>query len=414
MIRRQAIIGLALLTPVLHLTAVGGANVNLCAADPLIGLGVLWLGWRFLTSGVRAPLLPLFCATIAVTVLSLVVNSEITFFARSPLGAAVAVLKGLFPWMYFYVAVSLIRTRLDLLPLLKAWVAGSAFLALTGVAGAVVYQVAGVENPFALYYRAHGTMGDANFFSMHLGVSFFLTVLYRRLAGGIWWAPAVMALQVMGMFFSASRSGMLGFGCGLLILLLLGAPLRWRLAAVSGMAALAALVVMAPERDSWLASNPFTARLATTTIDVGTTDRGKLWAAAFQNFFSAPVMGVGYENTPYVDLTPSARPTETHNTYLNMISETGLLGLLIYLAVLLFYPVALWRDLFRTNTAGRLPLLCLLAAFANVGAVGVPVNVENYRGLWILMALTYWFRVLYPRAEKCDAVTRLKLESVKP
>ena len=412
--RRQTLVGVALLTPVLHLTVVGGAPVNLCAADPIIGLGVLWLVWRFLTSGVRAPLLPLFCATIAVTVLSLVVNSEITFFARSPLGAVVAVLKGLFPWMYFYVAVSLIRTRPDLLLLLKSWVAGSAGLALTGIAGSVMYHVAGVENAFALDYRAHGTMGDANFFSMHLGVSFFLAALYRRLAGGSRWVLAAMALQVMGMFFSASRSGMLGFGCGLLILVLLGAPLRWRLAAVSGMAALAALVVMAPERGSWLASNPFTARLATTTIDVGTTDRGKLWAAAFQNFVNAPVMGVGYENTPYVNLSIPGWPTETHNTYLNMMSETGLLGLLVYLAVLLYYPAALWRDLLRRNAAGCLPLVCLLAAFTNIGAVGVPVNVENYRNLWILMAFTYWFRVFYPRPEKGDAVTRLKLESVTP
>jgi O-antigen ligase len=386
--RRPMIAAIVLLAPVLHLTKVGGADVNLCAGDLMVALGCLWMGWRFLRGGIRAPLLPLFCAAVAVTILSLVVNAEITFFARSPLGVGVTVLKSLFPWMYFFVTASLVESRRDLSLLLRCWVLGSAVLAASGIAGSLLYQATGQENPFALAYRAHGTMGDANFFSMHLGVSFFLGLCYRRLTGdGSWWVAPVMALDALGMFFSASRSGMLGFGCGLALWAVLGAPLRWKAASAAATAALAAVLTLAPA-GRWLAANPVAARLATTTIDVEATDRGKLWAFALSNFVRAPLAGVGYENIPYVNRTIPGRRTETHNTYLNMLSETGLLGLTVYLTVLLYYPLALFRDWWRTRAAG---VLWLLAAFANIGAVGMAVNVENYRGLWILMAAAHAF-----------------------
>jgi O-antigen ligase len=389
--RRTMIAAIVLLTPVLHLTQIGGADVNLCAGDAMVALATLWMAWRFFEDGIRAPLLPLFCAAVAVTVLSIVVNAEITFFARSPLGAAVTVLKSVFPWMYFFVAATLTRSQRDLLLLVKCWVLGSAALAASGIAGSLFYQATGVENRFALAYRAHGTMGDANFFSMHLGVSFFLALCYRRLAGGSrWWVAPVMALDALGMFFSASRSGLLGFACGLALWAILGAPLRWKVAAAAATAALAMTLALAPV-SRWLSANPVAARLATTTLDVEATDRGKLWAFAFGNFVRAPVAGVGYENIPYVNRTIPGRPTETHNTYLNMLSETGLLGLLVYLAVLLYYPLALLRTWRSCRSTGA---VWLLAAFANIGAVGMAVNVENYRGLWILMAAAHAFGVL--------------------
>lgn len=386
--RRQMIAAIVLLAPVLHLTKVGGADVNLCAGDLMVALGSLWMGWRFLRGGIRAPLLPLFCATAAATILSLVVNAEITFFARSPLGVGVTVLKSLFPWMYFFVTASLLESRRDLMLLFKCWILGSAALAASGIAGSLLYQTTGRENAFALAYRAHGTMGDANFFSMHLGVSFFLALCYRRLAGGrSWWVAPVMTIDALGMFFSASRSGMLGFGCALALWVVVGAPLRWKAATAAATATLGAVLALAPA-GRWLAANPVAARLATTTIDVEATDRGKLWAFAFGNFVRAPLAGVGYENIPYVNRTIPGRPTETHNTYLNMMSETGLLGLMVYLTVLLYYPLALFSNWWRTQAAGA---LWLLAAFTNIGAVGMAVNVENYRGLWILMAAAHAF-----------------------
>lgn len=386
--RRPMIAAIVLLAPVLHLTKIGGADVNLCAGDVMVGLATMWMAWRFLHDGIRAPLLPLFCAAVAVTVLSLVANAEITFFARNPLGVGVTVLKSLFPWMYFFAAASLIESRRDLLLALRCWILGSAALAASGIAGSLVYQLTGVENRFALAFRAHGTMGDANFFSMHLGVSFFLALCYRRLAGGrSWWVAPVMALGALGMFFSASRSGLLGFGCGLALWAIFGARLRWKVAASVAAAALAAALALPPV-SSRLASNPVAARLATTTLRVEATDRGRLWVFALANFVRAPVTGVGYENIPYVNRTIPGRPTETHNTYLNMLSETGLLGLTVYLAVLLFYPLALFRNWWSRRSAAA---LWLLAAFANIGAVGMAVNVENYRGLWILMAAAHFF-----------------------
>jgi O-antigen ligase len=298
-------------------------------------------------------------------------------------------------WLYFHVTVNLVRSRRDLLLLVGTWLAGSALVAMTGIWGSLGFHLWRLRTPYALDTRAHGTFGDANFFSMHMGVSLLLALFYCRLGERRpWWAAPLAVLYLAAILLAASRSGFLALLAGLLVLPAFRTGLRTKLAVAVSALALAGLLALAPGTMDWIRSNPFTARLATTTLDPARTDRGALWANAWQAFLSSPVLGVGYGNAAYFDLRGGVRMSEAHNTYLGLLAETGIVGLGVYLAAILHFPVVLVRDARRARPpepSGALP--ALVAAFVLVLAAGIPVNVENFRGLWILMGIAYSYRL---------------------
>ncbi|MCW5976526.1 MAG: O-antigen ligase family protein [Bryobacteraceae bacterium] len=390
--RRAVIVALALLAPVLHVVGAGGAKVNLGLADPLVLAVVPWIVWRFLARQARLPLFMFALAMAAGTLLSTLLHYEISFYVRSPLGLAAGIGKALFVWAYFYAAVNLLESREDMLLLTKSWIAGSAAVAAIGIAGSAAHQWAGVENRFTLAYRAQGTMGDPNLFSTHLGVSLFLTLFFCEASGRRprWVFPA-MALQIAGMIMSASRSGLLGFAAGVGLLLIFRASAGWRLATVCAAAAAVASVAFVPDARKLVEANQITGRLATTTVDVRATDRAKLWEGAWNNFLNAPLLGVGYENGPYVNRSVAGTSSEAHNTYLSIASELGIGGLAVFLTTVLYFPAMLWKGV-RDGGPRRQAAWPLLAAFADIGVVAMAYNADNYRGLWVLMAVAYWFR----------------------
>lgn len=396
-IRRLAIVGLALFAPVLHVVGAGGARVNMGLADPLVLAAIPWILWRFLTRQARLPLFVCALAMAAGALLSTLSHFEISFYVRSPLGLTASLLKALFVWAYFYAAVNLAQSRDDLLLLTKTWILGSGALALCGIAGSAAHQWMGTENPFSLAYRAQGTMGDPNLFSTHLGVSFFLSLFYLSVSGRKRaWVFVVMALELGGMLMSASRSGLLGFMAGLGMLFLFRASAKWKLAVATGMAAIVVAALAIPEVRQLAVSNPITERLATTTVDVRETDRLKLWEVAWNNFRGAPLFGVGYENGSYVNRSLAGTASEAHNTYLSIASELGIGGITTFLIALLYFPAALLRDTKGPRLSDRRNAAWLLVeGFVNIAVVGIALNADNYRGLWMLMGIAYWFRVAY-------------------
>lgn len=397
--RRLIIILLPLLTPVLSMSDLGGKEANLSAGDFVLLLAVPWMVRALLGDGLRLPLAALCCASVVVTVLSMLSNTGITLSGKGPLGMVVEVVKLLLLWVYLYVTVNLVKSRADLLLMVKAWILGSGLVGLSGIIGSLAFQMTGAHNPFAMHFRAHGTMGDANFFSMHLAVSFFLSVFYLLLTGRrSYWILAVMGVQLAGIVFSASRGGILSVGVSLGALLVFCTPARIKVAALSALALAGLLFVLWPGKDALLASNPYTSRLTRTTVDLNNpeaSDRKTLWVGAWQGFLQSPILGVGPGNS--VSYHPrKAAHDEAHNTCLGILCETGVMGLAVYLAAFLYFPIKLLSgnkvacpdQLVR---AGRF----LAIGFLDIGIAGITCNVDNYRGLWMLMAVAYCYRLLY-------------------
>ncbi|MBY0505762.1 MAG: O-antigen ligase family protein [Bryobacteraceae bacterium] len=392
-LRRGLLVLVCALFPVSKVVNNGGKLMNLALADLLLPLALLLLLWRSMSSGFRWPSAVAFLLNVGVLSATALWNLQLTADYKSPLGALVEIAKSLSLWVYFYLAVNFIEDARDLRWALRAWVGSSAVVAALGVGGSLLYQWAGVETVFSLQFRAQGTFEDSNLFAAHIGVSFFLTLLYWQLQGRrerwLWW---VMPLQLAAVFLSASRGSLMAVGAALAALAFFFSSTRVKWAVGISLLMSGLLVMSLPNRDEWLNSNPVTARLTTTTVDLDNPEaqqRRELWNVAWRTWQANPWLGVGRGNYGLGQGGEAQAIGFAHNTYLGLLAETGILGFMTYAMVVLAMAVP---ALLVANQQGHGQASLLLAGLVVIALAGVTINIENYRGLWMLLALMEAYR----------------------
>ncbi len=399
-LRTFLLVALTATMPLNRVLEFGDKRANLALADVFLPLLVVFLGWRMLTGGVRLPLLGVFCASTAAFTFSNFWNLESAMARGGVTSVVIESAKGLALWLYFYAVVNLADRRRDLNLLLKTWTVASVFVSLVGIGGSLFFQITGNHNPYAVHFRARGTVEDSNLFAMHLTISFFLTLAWRRLTGSrSLWPWAAMAVQVLGVIFSASRGGVLAWVATLVLLLFLWSPTRALVAIACFTVILGTLVGLAPYSGQLEISNPVLARLTTTTVDLNNPEaaqRRALWATAVLEFVRSPLVGSGRGNYGVHNPTSIPGAQHAHNTYLSLLAEVGLVGTATYVVLVVAVMFAPLRRILRRDGGGlHLPTCTLLAALAVVGVAGVTINTENYRGFWMMLAILEVFRRLY-------------------
>lgn len=111
------------------------------------------------------------------------------------------------------------------------------------------------------------------------------------------------------------------------------------------------------------------------------TGRGRIWVAGFELFRDDPIIGVGAGGfseavKPYLGYSHTA-----HNAFLNVAVQTGVIGLLLFLATLVIVGLP-----FVMSLAGdRVIYLVLLAT---VAMILVPSTLENGKQVWFALALS--------------------------
>jgi O-antigen ligase len=184
----------------------------------------------------------------------------------------------------------------------------------------------------------------------------------------------MMGTAVVGVLLSLSRGGMLAlvFEGGLLALV--GSRSRWR--AVAGVMLLGVLGTFATER-------LFQARAENQpgyTIEDAEGTRVELWKAGKNMFVAHPFLGVGSRRfaeyaTQYAEISHDNLGKVSHNTYIEVLSCSGLFGFLPFLA-LLYGTFRQLRtssgphedDYFRALRLGALVSLCAIAFRATTNA----------------------------------------------
>jgi len=127
--------------------------------------------------------------------------------------------------------------------------------------------------------------------------------------------------------------------------------------------------------------------------------RSELWTAAAKMILDRPVLGVGpgtyrLRYAGYIGLGPGAVETHSNNLYLQLAAETGILGLLAFLAVVVLAVAPLVRRLLE-RPAGTLSapastrtwivgaaLVAAVAAFLGHGTVDYFFSFNPTNGLW--------------------------------
>jgi O-antigen ligase len=398
--RRALLVAFIVAMPVTGEFALGGKRMNLAASDLILPLGIAFLLWRAFHGRLALPSFGLCCLTAFAILASLIANFSDTLAAKGLIGVAVETLKILSLWLQFYICVNAVESRDDFRLALKTWLVGSAGVSAIGIYGSLSYQMTGVENEYALMFRAQGTLGDANLFASYLALSIVLGILLWQIdQRARKWIVPVMAILAAGIFFSASRGTMMSLSCVLALLAAVSMTWRARLIAVASVFVVVGAVAAIPGRDDLLASTPYTERLATATTNVNdeaASDRKQLWDDAWERFRTSPFFGVGRGNFRPLDEPDPTQTGAVHDTFLGIASETGILGVIAFALAFSRYAIALAID--RWSSRGRrfpLATRVILCALLILMLCGLTISIENFRGVWILIALMEGYRRLF-------------------
>jgi O-antigen ligase len=291
------------------------------------------------------------------------------------------------------IAYTAVRRQRDLKLVLAAIVLGAVIAAVFGIAQP---PTEAVENT-----RATGTVGDPNELAAALLVGLALGAGFVVARGS---SPALrlggllaIPLCAGGIFLSASRGGLIALGA----MLVAGtvAAGRWRTAVTVLFVAVAAGGAL---YFTQLAPLPARERLLTPN---GGSGRSDLWKVGLRIVRAHPIGGVGVGNSEHAavnyvlrpgvihsaSLIFSSQPFPVHNTYLQVLVETGAPGLLFFLAVIVICLGCALRAA-RLAALRRDVTLEALARGVFLAIVGVLVadffiSVQYDKLLWLLLGL---------------------------
>lgn len=192
--------------------------------------------------------------------------------------------------------------------------------------------------------------GDPNYLAAGLVPAIVLTAGLMASTRSIlvrWGLMFAAAIITVGLAATQSRGGLLAAVAAALVALLV---MRRHRLQVSAMMAIAVGLI-----GFWLAISPG-ALERITDADGGGSGRADVWTVAWRVFEDHPFQGVGLggfrEASAAHVLQPGQltavehivdKPKVVHNTYLQLLAETGVIGLALYLAALIAFLAASWR-----------------------------------------------------------------------
>jgi O-antigen ligase len=288
--------------------------------------------------------------------------------------------------------LTLLRTPRDVEVVIAALIGAVAASALLGLGGLDLGAPTTAEG------RLVGASGDPNFMAAFIVAALALAATLLGASRSAWRValPAVIAVLVVGLAATESRGGLLAAFAGLLAALLV---MRGRRVAV---VAVASLVLLAG--GVWVSANPgVIERVQSAESDRG-NGREDLWIAARRMGAEHPLTGVGLDNftlrspeyvrepgaLSYVELVVE-RPHETHNTYLQLFAETGLIGLGLFTALVFTALASAARAARAFERAGRrdLALLARGVLVANLAllAAATFISAQSTAVVWVVLAL---------------------------
>jgi O-antigen ligase len=206
------------------------------------------------------------------------------------------------------------------------------------------------SNEFHTYFRVNSVFWDPNVYGRYLALVTVVAtaaLLWARSRNAFWLLSGLIFVLWIGLVPTFSQSSFLALLAGLAVLAAIRWSWRWTLAAVAIGAIGAVLVVLLVGGSGKITSD---------RLNVDLSGRGSLISGGADLFSERPIQGYGSGSfqAAYREhrANKDAPVTVSHTEPVTVAAEQGLLGLLVYLALI---AVALWtlgRGLWNASPAG--------------------------------------------------------------
>jgi len=244
-------------------------------------------------------------------------------------------------------------------------------------------------------YRPNALTGDPN----HLGIELTIPLLvllpmYLRLGRGSRWripAMALLAFLLVMELATLSRSGLLGLGCGLLVL---AVPYRRHLVSkrvLVPLAGVALLLLAIVSRRQHFFETVFRSRVQTNAN--GTSTHLAVYDFIPQILHSHPLLGLGLNNfSVYYEFVTGRTNFGPHSFYVALVVETGLVGTVLFAVFVwyLFRRLGSIRAVGRSLQALRDPLAARVRPLA-WGLTAALVSTLAANAFYLTMSFYYFF-----------------------
>ncbi|MFN8113687.1 MAG: O-antigen ligase family protein [Solirubrobacterales bacterium] len=326
-----------------------------------------------------------------------------SIWQEDPGGSIGTIVRYALSIMLIPIVYTALGTRQKMRWIAAAFAGGAAFAAAYGLSAAPSSSAAAVSATAAGdLNRVTGTIGDPNLLASVLVVGIVMSAtlaldqsreLLTRILGGV-----SMVLCFSAVVATASRGGLIATGAALLAWIVI-APKGTRPRVFAAVLAFAATVFLF---FSVVASDEQVARITTADGGAGRTD---IWKIGWRMFEANPVVGVGSGNfrtssIHYLLAEPGAiqrsyyiadTPAVAHNLYLEILTELGLVGLTLFLAVIVGSMAAAVRAYRRFDRLGDAGMATIARATV-IGLVATLaadffLSAQFSKQLWILLSL---------------------------
>jgi O-antigen ligase len=390
-------LGIALWIPSLFFLAVPHMSVGIHAASGL--LVIAWFG----TLGARRHLVATIIARHArliATVVAFVAWLALSLaWADKPGLAGVPLLAWAISATLFLVVLTSVTEPRHVKLILAAFVVGTTLSVVLGLVHNGL-QAGSISTTTLTEYegRLTGGMGDPNYLAASvvpaIALAFGLTAATRRPLAS-WELLVAMLILITGLAATQSRGGTLAFVAALVAGSVLVRRGRAYVVALASLVCIAGAVFFLASPTAW--------HRVTSNSNAG-NGRVTQWALAWRMAQDHPLVGVGLQNFEVHEASYVARPGAldhvglvvenphvVHDIYLQLLAETGVVGLSLFLAVVVSCMRAMWLASRRLDAIGmvgvsRLALAVLVATVASlVGSIFLSNGSDAQ--LWILLGL---------------------------
>lgn len=273
-------------------------------------------------------------------------------------------------WMIWELA----RTPRQQIGLLTAYVLGAHISAIRTI---MLY----VQDSGALFRFAAGGV-DPNDLAMTLvlavPMAWYLGLIYRRPALR-WICRAYLPIGLVALGLTGSRGGMIATIAALTIV-------PFTLSKLSPAKLFAGILLLIVS--GWLVvqftPDTLVERLATTQSEVQDGSFGgrfKLWRAGLQVFITRPFLGWGTASfMPAIATLLGVRAQVAHNSFISVLVEQGMIGLLLYLTMF----ITVFRSILTLRVLEKRFALVL---FGTLIVAMLPLTWEDRKSVWVVLAI---------------------------